>query len=130
MDFLVSTALAQATEGAQAAGQQPSMFETMLPLLLLFVVMYFIMIRPQAKKAKEHANLLKALKAGDEVVTSGGIIGRIRSVADEFVTLDVGSAHFKVMKEHISRHTRPQADKAENQAEKAAKKAPKAVAKS
>lgn len=112
MDLFMSTALAQASEGAaQAAGKQPSMFETMLPMLFIFVVMYFIMIRPQAKKAKEHASLMKNLKAGDEVVTTGGIIGRIKSVADEFVTLDVGNASFKVMKEHVSRFTKPQADK-------------------
>ena len=112
MNLLTSTAFAQASEGAQAAGSQPSMFETMIPLLFIFVVMYFIMIRPQAKKAREHANLLKDLKAGDEVVTSGGIIGRVKSVSEEFVTLDVGNAHLKVIKEHISRFSRAQADKA------------------
>lgn len=112
MDFLVSTAFAQASESAaEAAGKQPSMFETMLPMLFIFVVMYFIMIRPQAKKAKEHASLMKNLKAGDEVVTTGGIIGRVKNVADEFVTLDVGNANFKVLKEHITRFTKPQADK-------------------
>ncbi|NRA43712.1 MAG: preprotein translocase subunit YajC [Oligoflexales bacterium] len=114
----IGSALAQSSESA--AAQQPpafmSMIENMFPLLLIFVMMYFVMIRPQAKKAKEQAELLKNLKAGDEIVTSGGIIGRIRSVADEFVTIDISSAQLKVLKEHVTRLTKPQGDRASKQA--------------
>ena len=73
----------------------------MVPFLLIFVVMYFILIRPQAKKAKEHKLLLESLKVGDEVVTSGGIIGRVKSLAENFITLDVGNSSLKVLKEHV-----------------------------
>lgn len=110
---LIPQAVAQS--GETTAQQQPpafmSMIESMFPLILIFVMMYFVMIRPQAKKAKEQAELLKSLKAGDEIVTSGGIIGRIRSVAEEFVTIDIGSSQLKVLKEHVTRLTKPQADR-------------------
>ena len=93
----------------QVTGQvavQPSLIESMIPFLLIFVVMYFILIRPQAKKAKAHKVLLESLKVGDEVVTSGGIIGRIKSLAETFVTLEVGNASLKVLKEHVVLATR------------------------
>lgn len=104
-DWTMSVAYAagEAGAGANGAAQQPSMIESMIPLLFIFLVMYFIMIRPQAKKAREHANLLSTMKAGDEVVTSGGIIGRVKSVADEFVLIDVGQAQLKIVKDHVSR---------------------------
>ncbi|MFK7823915.1 MAG: preprotein translocase subunit YajC [Oligoflexales bacterium] len=114
----IDTAIAQASD--TAAAQQPpafmSMIENMFPLILIFVMMYFVMIRPQAKKAKEQAELLKNLKAGDEIVTSGGIIGRIRSVAEEFVTIDIGGSQLKVLKEHVTRFTKPQGDRSVKQA--------------
>ena len=94
---------AQATKGAAS---QPTFVESMVPFLPIFVAMYFLMIRPQAKKAKEHTSLMKSLKPGDEVVTSGGIIGKVRSVAEEFVSVDTGSGTLKVLKENISRQTK------------------------
>jgi preprotein translocase subunit YajC len=60
-----------------------------LPLILIFVVFYFLLIRPQQKKAKEHAEFLRNLKKGDEVVTSGGIHGRITGLTDTIVTLEI-----------------------------------------
>ena len=87
-----------------AAGQgQPSTLE-MLALPAIFIgIMYFLIILPQQKKQKEHRRLLESLKAGDEVITSGGLIGRIKSVADFFVTIDVGSnVALKVAKSHVS----------------------------
>jgi preprotein translocase subunit YajC len=69
--------------------------------------MYFMIIRPQQKKAKEQADLLNNLKAGDEVVTSGGIIGKVRSVAESFVTLEVANnTAIKVMKNNVSALTK------------------------
>lgn len=105
----ISTAMAEG-EAASNAAKQPTMIENMIPLIFIFVVMYFILIRPQAKKAKEHANLLKTIKAGDEVITSGGIIGRIKSVAEEFVTIDIGNSQLKILKEHISNFTKPHSE--------------------
>ena len=63
---------------------------TFLPLILVFVVFYFFMIRPQMKKQKEMNNYRSALKKGDKVVTTGGIYGRIYEVKDNYVTMDVG----------------------------------------
>jgi len=90
---------------AYAAGEaaaQPTMLESMVPIVLIFVAMYFLMIRPQVKKSKEHSQLLSAIKPGDEIVTSGGIIGRIKSVSDGFVTIDCGSTTLKILKENVS----------------------------
>jgi preprotein translocase subunit YajC len=107
----IAHASEQTAAPAAAAGQQ-SMFEMMVPFLLIFVAMYFIMIRPQAKKAREHSELLKALKPGDEVVTSGGIIARIKSITDEFITLDIGNAQLKILKEHVVRFGKKPGDQA------------------
>jgi preprotein translocase subunit YajC len=100
-----TTAMAQAAEGA--AAKSPSLVE-ILPMPLGFlVIMYFMIIRPQQKKAKEQADLLNNLKAGDEVVTSGGIIGKVRSVAESFVTLEVANnTAIKVMKNNVSALTK------------------------
>ena len=101
-----STPLYAAGEAAQStASQQPSFIESIVPFLLIFAVMYFIIIRPQAKKAKAHENLMKNLKPGDEVVTSGGIIGRVKSITDSFIAIDTGSAVLKISKNHVSAQT-------------------------
>jgi preprotein translocase subunit YajC len=63
---------------------------TFLPLILVFVVFYFFMIRPQMKKQKEMTNYRSSLKKGDKVITTGGIHGRINEVKDNYVTMDVG----------------------------------------
>lgn len=64
---------------------------SMLPLLLMFVVLYFVMIRPQMKKQKEHRAMIDALAKGDEVVTAGGLLGRISKMGDNYVGLDVAN---------------------------------------
>jgi preprotein translocase subunit YajC len=86
MDFFIPTAWAQA-----AASPTGGMLGTILPLLLIFVVFYFLLIRPQTKRAKEHREMIGKLAAGDEVVTNGGVLGRITDVSDSFVTLQVAS---------------------------------------
>mgnify|MGYP001268687109 CR=1 FL=1 len=86
MDFLISPAWAQA---AGAPASSPIM--TVLPLLLIFVVFYFLLIRPQSKRAKEHREMVAKLSVGDEVVTTGGVLGRIGEVGEHFVTLQVSS---------------------------------------
>jgi preprotein translocase subunit YajC len=72
-----------------ASGQGNALF-SFLPLILVFVVFYFFMIRPQMKKQKEMTNYRTSLKKGDKVVTTGGIYGRISEVKDNYVTMDVG----------------------------------------
>lgn len=76
---------------AQAAGTPESSLMSFLPLILMFVVLYFLMIRPQMKRAKEHKAMISALNKGDEVVTAGGVVGKITEVSDAYVTVDIGS---------------------------------------
>jgi preprotein translocase subunit YajC len=83
---MISTAFAQATTGA--APQGLDQYLGMMPIVLMFVVMYFIMIRPQMKKAKEHKTMLEALQKGDEVVAVG-ILGKIARINDNYVSLEV-----------------------------------------
>lgn len=75
---------------ASGTAGQGNALVTFLPLLLVFVVFYFFMIRPQMKKQKEMTNYRNSLKKGDRVVTTGGIYGKINEVKDNFVMLDVG----------------------------------------
>jgi preprotein translocase subunit YajC len=84
MDWLISSAWAQA-----AGAPQPNTMMQMLPLLLIFVVFYFLLIRPQSKRAKEHKAMVAALAVGDEVVTSGGILGKVTEVGDQFLTIEI-----------------------------------------
>jgi preprotein translocase subunit YajC len=75
-------------------------------LLIMFAIFYFMLIRPQQKKAKEHGEMLKNLKKGDEVVTTGGIIGRIAGITDQFVTLEVQEkVRLKLVRSHITGKT-------------------------
>src|SRR6478609_2448152 len=83
---MIGTAYAQGAGAAQGADTLMGM----LPIILMFVVLYFLMIRPQMKKAKEHKTMLEALQKGDEVVAMG-IIGKIVKIGDSFVTLEVAS---------------------------------------
>ena len=62
---------------------------SMLPLVLMFVVLYFVMIRPQMKRAKEHKAMVEALAKGDEVITQGGMAGRISDVGEQFVHVEI-----------------------------------------
>lgn len=99
--FFATDAMAQAAQAVPPKG--PSLLETLALPLGFLVIMYFLIIRPQQKKAKEQADLMGNLKAGDEVVTSGGIIGKIRSVSDQFITLEVSAnTTIKVLKSNVS----------------------------
>lgn len=72
---------------AQAEAGNPIV--SLLPLILMFVILYFLMIRPQMKRQKEHRNLVANLAKGDEVVTNGGLLGKITKVQDNYVTLQI-----------------------------------------
>jgi preprotein translocase subunit YajC len=82
--MLISPAWAQAAGGAQGGG-----FESLLLIVLMFGVLYFLMIRPQMKRTKEHKAMIEALQKGDEVVTAGGILGRVSKLNEAYVTLEV-----------------------------------------
>ena len=104
MNLPISFMLAQAA-GAPAAGAQSPGGLLSFPILmiLMFGVMYFIMIRPQMKRQKEHRALLSALSKGDEVVTNGGIAGRIDEVGETFITVEIASnVKVKVQKGAVS----------------------------
>ena len=103
MSFLIGDAWA---EGAAAAAQHPQGggWEGLIPLLILFVIFYFLLIRPQQKKVKEHKQLVESLKKGDEVTTFGGLVGKIRDLDDNFVDLEVASGVVvKVERQNIAR---------------------------
>jgi preprotein translocase subunit YajC len=98
MDWLISPALAQA-----AGASQSNAFLQLLPLVLIFVVFYFLLIRPQAKRAKEHRAMVTSLAVGDEVVTSGGILGRITETSDQFLTVEIAEGvNVKVQRHTVS----------------------------
>ncbi len=86
--MFISQAFAQT---AGAAGGTESSLLTLAPLALMFVVLYFIMIRPQMKKQKEHKAMIEALAKGDEVVVGGGVIGRVSKLGESFVYVEVAN---------------------------------------
>ena len=81
--MFISNAYAQAAGGAQGS------MLSFLPIILMFIVLYFLMIRPQMKRQKEHKSMMEALNKGDEVVTAGGVVGRITKVSDAYVTIEI-----------------------------------------
>lgn len=86
--MLISEAYAQAA--APAAGATGGLM-SMLPLVLMFVVLYFVMIRPQMKRQKEARAMIEALAKGDEVATAGGLLGRITSLGDQYLGLEIAN---------------------------------------
>jgi preprotein translocase subunit YajC len=87
----ISSAIAQTAPAAAAGGDMQSSLMSMLPLVLMFVVLYFVMIRPQMKKQKEHRAMIDALAKGDEVVTSGGMLGKVTKLSETQMSLEVAN---------------------------------------
>lgn len=86
-----------------AASQQPGAFGMLLPFVLMFVVIYFLIIRPQQKKMKEHQALLGQVKYGDEVVTNGGIFGKVTGITEKVVTVEIADGvKIKLLKSQIA----------------------------
>jgi preprotein translocase subunit YajC len=94
MSFFISDAYAQGAEG------QAGTLELILPLVLMFGIFYFLLIRPQQKKAKEHKGMVESLGKGDEIITNGGLLAKITEVEDNFLTCQI-SANVEVK---IQRH--------------------------
>jgi len=88
--LFISSAFAQ-TAPAAGGGDMMSSLTSMLPLVLMFVVLYFVMIRPQMKRQKETRAMLDALAKGDDVATAGGVVGRISAMGDQFLTLEISN---------------------------------------
>ena len=95
MNFFIENAYAQ----ADGDGGPGSMLATFVPLILIFVVFWFLLIRPQQKKSKEHKAMVGALSKGDEVVTNGGLLGRITGIGDSFITVELAEG----MEVHVQR---------------------------
>ena len=87
--FFISNAYAQAAPAAQAGAESSLM--SIGFMVLIFVVFYFLLIRPQVNRQKEHKSMVDALKKGDEVLTAGGIVGKIIEIQDQYVTLQVAA---------------------------------------
>jgi preprotein translocase subunit YajC len=87
----ISSAFAQAAPAAATGGDMQSSLMSMLPLVLMFVVLYFVMIRPQMKKQKEHRTMIDALAKGDEIVSAGGVLGKVVKLGDSYLGLEVAT---------------------------------------
>ena len=96
MDFFISNAYAQSA-GAAGGG-----LEMLLMMGVFFAIMYFMIIRPQQKRAKEHKNMLEALGKGDEVVTGGGLLGKITNIGDNFIEMEVANNTQAVSYTHLT----------------------------
>lgn len=98
MNFLIDSAWAQS-----APAQQGNPYGFLLMMGLFFVIFYFMLIRPQSKRAKEHRAMLSALAAGDEVVTAGGILGRVTHVGESYATVEIASGvQIKIQKGQVT----------------------------
>jgi len=99
MGFFINDAMAAAPGAAQPGNPLMSL----LPLVIIFVIFYFLLIRPQTKRAKEHRKMVEAIAAGDEVVTNGGIAGRVTKVGEQFVNVEAAEGvELKVQKHAIA----------------------------
>jgi preprotein translocase subunit YajC len=87
----ISSAFAQTAPAAAAGGDMQSSLMSMLPLVLMFVVLYFVMIRPQMKKQKEHRAMIDALAKNDEVVTAGGLLAKVTKLGEGFIHAEIAS---------------------------------------
>ena len=89
--MLISSAYAQTAPDPTAGGDLTSSLTGMLPLLLMFAVLYFVMIRPQMKRQKEHKAMIDALAKGDEVATAGGLLGKVSKVSDNTLSIEIAN---------------------------------------
>ena len=89
--MFISSAIAQTAPAAAGGSDMMSSLTGMLPLVLMFVVLYFVMIRPQMKKQKEHRAMIEALAKGDEVATAGGLLGKVTKLGDSYLTLEIAA---------------------------------------
>ena len=101
----------------QAGPAEPSPFGMLVPMLLIFVIFYFLLIRPQQKRQREQETLIKGIEKGDDVVTAGGLHGKVVGVTDDVLTLDIGaqagqSVRVKVSRSKIESGGKPRKDDA------------------
>ncbi|HMT93766.1 preprotein translocase subunit YajC [uncultured Thiothrix sp.] len=100
MSFFISDAMAQAVPAGPAGG---GLIEMVLMMAVFFAIMYFMIIRPQQKRAKDHKTMLEALSKGDEVVTGGGLLGKVANIGDNFIQVEIAdNVQIKVQKQAIA----------------------------
>jgi preprotein translocase subunit YajC len=87
----ISSAIAQTAPAATGGGDMQSSLMSMLPLVLMFVVLYFVMIRPQMRRQKEHRAMVEALARGDEVATAGGVLGKVTRLGDVYLGVEIAN---------------------------------------
>lgn len=106
LNFLaaLTSIILPALANAQAAGgRQPSVFESLVPFLLMAVLFYFVLFRPQRKRQQQHQEFLAKLKRGDEVITSGGLLGTVEGLTDLFVTLEISpGVRIKILRAQVA----------------------------
>jgi preprotein translocase subunit YajC len=101
--FGLAFAMGGAPGGAAGPAGGMAAFQQVIPLVFMFAIFYFLLIRPQQKKAKEHKALLEAIKKGDNVITAGGVHGKVSSVDDTIVTLEIATGvNIKITKSYIA----------------------------
>lgn len=99
---LFSSTMAMA-QTAPAAGQQPSILEAIFPFIIMFVILYFMVLRPQMRKQKDHQAFVTTVKRGDEVITQSGILGKIEGLTEQFVTLEIADGvRIKMLRSQIA----------------------------
>ncbi|HWQ90379.1 MAG TPA: preprotein translocase subunit YajC [Clostridia bacterium] len=113
LTVLLALAPQPAPPGTQA-NPQGQMFGTLGMLVIMVVMFYFVLIRPQQKKAKEHAQLLKTIKRGDEIITTGGIIGDVVNVKEKTVILRSADAKFEIAKSAVAEITKRSGENSES----------------
>jgi preprotein translocase subunit YajC len=90
-------------QGGSATGQGAGGFASLIPIILMFVIFYFLLIRPQQKKAKEHREMVSHLKKGDRIVTSGGLHGRVTAVSETTMTVEIADkVRVKIARGNVS----------------------------
>lgn len=100
--LMMSVSYAQTTT-APAVAKQPGTLEMFLPFVVIFAIFYFLIIRPQVKKQKDHQKFVTELKKGDEVLTNGGILGTIEGLTDQFITLEISEGvRIRILRSQIS----------------------------
>lgn len=101
ISLLSSVVLAQSAESGP--GAKPGLFEQLMPFIFIFVIFYFLLIRPQQRRNREHQGFLEKLKKGDNVLTSGGILGTIEGLTEKFVTLEISEGvRVRILKSQIA----------------------------
>lgn len=89
--MFISQAFAQSAPASSASPDMFGSLTSMLPLILMFVVLYFVMIRPQMKRQKEHKSMIDALAKGDEVIIAGGLLGKVSKMGETYLSVEVAS---------------------------------------